>query len=92
MRGQVFFIKYSYNCILLLQFKLNLMLKLFTVLLIILFTLSASAQIKLSNEIIVEGGAKIKIKPDLGIFTLTVQKSDTIEKVALSDLNKTVDL
>lgn len=67
------------------------MLKLFTVLLIILFTLSASAQIKPSNEIIVEGGAKIKIKPDLGIFTLTVQKSDTIEKVALSDLNKTVD-
>ena len=49
------------------------------------------AQEKSSNEIIVEGGSKIKVKPDVVTFTLTVEKSDTSEDKVLGKLNNEVD-
>ena len=45
------------------------------------------AQEKNSNEIVSEGSAIIKIKPDLVAFTLTVEKTDTSEKSVLEKLN-----
>jgi uncharacterized protein len=49
------------------------------------------AQSKPSNEIVAEGAAKMKVKPDVATFTLTVSKTDTVEKNALRDLNKAVN-
>lgn len=48
------------------------------------------AQEKSSNQIITEGVSKIKIKPDLADFTLTVEKTDTSESKTLEMLNKEV--
>ena len=56
-----------------------------------LFSLSAFSQSKNSNEIIAEGGSKIKVRPDLATFTLTVEKTDTIEKNAIKLLNLEID-
>jgi uncharacterized protein YggE len=73
--------------------KINLktMLRLTLALSLALIFLSAYSQSTSSNEITAEGGSKIKIKPDVAIFTLTVEKSDTIEKDAIKKLNLEVD-
>lgn len=44
-----------------------------------------------SNEIIAEGTAKMKVKPDLVLFTLTLEKRDTSEKKAINKLNMAVE-
>ena len=49
------------------------------------------SQTKNDNEIIAEGGSKIKVRPDLAIFTLTVEKRDTVEKNAIKLLNLEID-
>lgn len=49
------------------------------------------SQTKNDNEIIAEGGSKAKVKPDLAIFTLTVEKIDTIEGNAIKILNLEID-
>ncbi len=54
-------------------------------------TLSVQAQSKNSSEMVAEGSAKIKIRPDVAIFTLTVEKNDTIEKNVLKKLNEEID-
>jgi uncharacterized protein YggE len=56
-----------------------------------ILALTSFSQSKSSNEIVAEGAAKAKTTPDLAIFTLSVEKRDTIEKNALASLNKTVD-
>ena len=61
-----------------------------TAFLIIVFTTMFS-QSTSSNEIILEGGAKIKVTPDDATLTLTVEKLDTIEKAAIMHLNQTLD-
>lgn len=48
-------------------------------------------QTKKTGEIIAEGGAKIKARPDIAIVTLTIQKTDTIEKKAMLKLNMESD-
>lgn len=48
---------------------------------VVSFTFAQST--KNDNEILVEGVAKIKIKPDIAILTLTVEKIDSIEKRAI---------
>ncbi len=53
--------------------------------------LSVQAQSKNSSEMVAEGIAKIKIRPDVAIFTLTVEKNDTIEKNVLKKLNEEID-
>lgn len=45
------------------------------------------AQESSSDRIVAEGASKIKIKPDLVDFTLTVEKTDTSEAKALEKLN-----
>ena len=52
---------------------------------------TAYSQSKNIGEIIAEGGSKIKIRPDLAIFTLTVEKTDTIEKNVIKSLNLEID-
>lgn len=60
---------------------------------VLLVTTSFSYAQKATNddEIIVEGIAKTKVKPDVAIFTLKIEKTDSIEKKALEKLNKEVD-
>ena len=48
-------------------------------------------QIKDSNEIVSEGGAKVKVKPDVAIIKLTVEKRDTDEKNAVNLVNLEMD-
>ena len=55
------------------------------------FSLNIFAQSNNQDEIVVEGSAKMKVKPDLVIFTLSVSKKDTTEKFALQKLNKEID-
>ena len=57
---------------------------------LVIATSALFAQSKSSNEIVAEGSAKTKVKPDLATLTLTVSKSDRIEKNAIANLNKTV--
>lgn len=59
--------------------------------LLIATSLSYAQNNKNDNEIIVEGTSKTKIQPDIAIFTLTIEKTDSIEKKALEKLNKEVD-
>lgn len=40
-----------------------------------------------SNEIIAEGASKTKVKPDIATFTLTIEKNDTNENIAIKNLN-----
>ncbi|MDP9042314.1 MAG: SIMPL domain-containing protein [Bacteroidota bacterium] len=56
-----------------------------------LFSLHASSQTKTSNEIVAEGGSKIKIRPDLVTFVFTVEKKDTSETKSIMLLNKEVN-
>jgi uncharacterized protein YggE len=60
---------------------------------VLLVTTSFSYAQKATNddEIIVEGIAKTKVKPDVAIITLKIEKTDSIEKKALEKLNKEVD-
>jgi uncharacterized protein YggE len=52
---------------------------------------SYSQQQQPSNDIIAEGSAKMKVKPDNAIFTLTMEKRDTSEKRAINKLNIAID-
>lgn len=56
------------------------------------FILFAYSQQQPSNEVIAEGAAKMKIKPDIVVFTLTMEKRDTSEKVAINKLNIAIDV
>jgi uncharacterized protein len=63
---------------------------LLNLLIVISFTLLSStsySQEKNSNEIIAEGAAKTKVKPDVAAFTLTIEKNDTLESNAIKNLN-----
>ena len=55
------------------------------------FSLNIFAQSNNQDEIVVEVNAKMKVKPDLVIFTLSVSKKDTTEKLALQKLNKEIE-
>ena len=67
------------------------MLRKFITIGIILISLNANSQSKNNKEIIAEGGAKMKVRPDLVTFTLTVGKRDTIEKNVIKALNTEID-
>lgn len=51
----------------------------------------AYSQEKTTKEIIAEGGAKTKIRPDIATFTFTVEKTDTIQSRSIEKLNKEID-
>ena len=67
------------------------MLKQIFLITLILLSLNAISQTKSTNEVIAEGGSKIKVRPDLVTFTLTVEKRDAIEKNAIKLLNIEID-
>lgn len=63
-------------------------------LIILILTIVASnvnSQSPTSNELIAEGGAKLNVKPDIAIFTLTIEKSDGIENNAIKFLNLEIE-
>lgn len=64
---------------------------LLTLIILVATSFSYAQNNKNDNEIIVEGTSKTKIQPDIAIFTLTIEKTDTIEKKAIEKLNKEVD-
>lgn len=45
------------------------------------FTIQTFSQIKTGYELVAEGIAKTKIKPDLANFKITVTKQSTVEKL-----------
>lgn len=63
------------------------MLKLFIILHLAVITTHANSQIRSSNEIVAEGGAKTRVKPDIAILSLIIEKNDSIEKEAIRNLN-----
>ena len=65
----------------------------FTILAFVLFGLSSFSQNSThnDNEITAEGYAKTKVKPDLAILRITVEKRDLIEKNSIKKLNEEFD-
>lgn len=65
----------------------------FTILVFIIFGLSSFSQnsSQNDNEITAEGYAKTKVKPDLAIFRITVEKRDGIEKNSIKQLNEEIN-
>jgi uncharacterized protein len=55
-----------------------------------LFNSSALSQTKKLAEITAEGRSSLKVKPDIVTFTLTIDKTDTIEKKVIKILNEEV--
>jgi uncharacterized protein YggE len=55
-----------------------------------LFNFSAVSQNKKLAEITAEGSSRLKVKPDIVTFTLTIDKTDTIEKSVIKILNEEV--
>lgn len=51
----------------------------------------AYSQDKNTKEIIAEGGAKTKIRPDIASFSFTVEKTDTIQSKSIEKLNQEVN-
>jgi uncharacterized protein len=47
-------------------------------------------QTRMANQIISEGAAKLKVKPDLGFLTLKIDKMDTSESKSMQNLNKEI--
>lgn len=72
----------SNNCF---PFRITFLLSVFAV-----FNFSAFSQTKKLAEITAEGNSKLKVKPDIVTFTLTIDKSDTIEKNVIKILNEEV--
>lgn len=55
------------------------------------FTIQTFSQIKTGHELVAEGIAKTKIKPDLANFKIIVTKQSTIEKTAIKELNQEIE-
>jgi uncharacterized protein YggE len=55
------------------------------------FAIQTFSQTKTGNELVAEGIAKTKIKPDLANFKITVTKQNTIEKTAIKELNQEIE-
>jgi uncharacterized protein len=55
-----------------------------------LFNFTAVSQTKKLAEITAEGSSRLKVKPDIVTFTLTIDKTDTIEKNVIKILNAEV--
>jgi uncharacterized protein YggE len=67
------------------------MLKYIVISCLTLLSLNAVSQSNNNNELVAEGSSRIKVKPDLVTFTLTVEKTDTIEKNAIVGLNMEIE-
>lgn len=56
-----------------------------------IFTISAFSQSASGNEISAEGSARIKVKPDLANFRITIEKQNIVEKTAIKELNEEIE-
>lgn len=65
--------------------------KIITIFVFSLFAIQTFSQTKTSNELVAEGIAKTKIKPDLANFKITVTKQNIIEKTAIKELNQEIE-
>lgn len=54
-------------------------------------SISYSQKHEPASEIIAEGSAKMRVKPDVAVFTLTMEKADTSEKRVINKLNIAID-
>lgn len=50
-------------------------------------TFSSFSQVQNESEIIAEGFAMTKVKPDVAILSLTIEKENSVEKEVIKDLN-----
>ncbi|MGL3000480.1 SIMPL domain-containing protein [Flavobacterium sp. RSSB_23] len=62
-----------------------------TILAFVLLTLNGFSQNRSGNEITAEGIAKMKVKPDLASFRISVSKRNLVEKVSIKELNEEID-
>ncbi len=67
------------------------MIKKVSIFVFLLFSYVIFSQTPNSNEITSNGNAKLKVKPDVAILEITVQKQNEIEKIAIKELNEEVD-
>lgn len=65
--------------------------KIITIFIFSFFSIQTFSQTKTGNELVAEGIAKTKIKPDLANFKITVTKQNTIEKTAIKELNQEIE-
>ncbi|MBP4141894.1 SIMPL domain-containing protein [Flavobacterium sp. P4023] len=65
--------------------------KIITIFIFSFLTIQTFSQTKSGNELVAEGIAKTKIKPDLANFKITFTKQNTIEKTAIKDLNQEIE-
>ncbi|WP_165930152.1 SIMPL domain-containing protein [Flavobacterium sandaracinum] len=65
--------------------------KIITIFVFSFFVIQTFSQTKTGNELVAEGIAKTKIKPDLANFKITVTKQNTIEKTAIKELNQEIE-
>lgn len=61
------------------------------ILFFILLTFNTFSQNNNGNEITSEGIAKIKVKPDLASFRITIEKRNLIEKNSMKELNEEIE-
>jgi uncharacterized protein YggE len=64
--------------------------KIITIFIFLICTTQSFSQTKSGNELVAEGIAKTKVKPDLANFKITVTKQNTIEKTAIKELNQEI--
>lgn len=65
--------------------------KIITIFIFSFLAIQTFSQTKTGNELVAEGIAKTKIKPDLANFKITVTKQNTIEKTAIKELNQEIE-
>jgi uncharacterized protein YggE len=65
--------------------------KIITIFIFSFFTIQTFSQTKTGNELVAEGIAKTKIKPDLANFKITITKQNTVEKTAIKELNQEIE-
>lgn len=54
-------------------------------------TIASFSQLSNGNEIIADGTAKVRVKPDIALLMLSISKKDTSESKAIKKLNKEID-
>ncbi|MCG2612584.1 SIMPL domain-containing protein [Flavobacterium sp. SM15] len=67
------------------------MIKKLTLITALILTSFSFAQTNNGNELSSEGNSKVKVKPDIAIFRISIEKRNTIEKVAIKELNEEVE-
>lgn len=62
-----------------------------TILIFIFLTLNSFSQKSSVNELMAEGIAKTKVKPDLACFRISVEKRNLVEKTSIKELNEEIE-